>query len=332
MRSSKVKEFFVFLSKLLLCMLPLAVWLIYIMCFPFLYMDSEYPYWKQQRDYIYSRHEAVDLVVIGDSIAKSSYIPKEMEGINTINLGLGGATPIEMYYTLKVYLQNNDKPKYVVCTYNPNSLKVNNQFINRTLYFRYLTYSQIQEISRVGKSLNESEFYGSEFNKTVLSYYLGTPQKYLPSVFNATFVGRRSINRNGYNSVQEDLGFMLFGLAEYCGNISSLGDDYFECRPINKYYLDKTIELCNQNGIEFIYEPAAVNAATYQYYIQTNLKKSIETFYLSLSTQYNNPKINHTILQFSDDCFGDEAHLNMRGAQQYTKLFMEKLRRFGYVK
>ena len=66
--------------------------------------------WYHIKEVVNSTYnENIELIVIGDSRAKAAFIPSELPEINSFNLSLGGATPVEGYYILKKYLKGHIK-------------------------------------------------------------------------------------------------------------------------------------------------------------------------------------------------------------------------------
>ena len=58
--------------------------------------------------------------------------------INSINLSVGGGTPIEGYYTLLEYLKNNKKPLYILLSYGPFHFEQADWFWTRNVRFDFL--------------------------------------------------------------------------------------------------------------------------------------------------------------------------------------------------
>lgn len=56
----------------------------------------------------------VDVVFVGNSRAKLGFIPNEFSGYTSVNLGVGGSTPIICFYSLKRYLENNKPTKLII--------------------------------------------------------------------------------------------------------------------------------------------------------------------------------------------------------------------------
>src|SRR4051812_41524192 len=66
---------------------------------------------------IYDARVNADVVICGDSRAKLTYSPKILDsvlGTNSYNIGINGAMLPLQLARLKIYLQHNKKPKYII--------------------------------------------------------------------------------------------------------------------------------------------------------------------------------------------------------------------------
>jgi hypothetical protein len=101
------------IGKILLAALPLVVFAMITLCFPMRLFDKEYPMWQWQKDVLTDESTGADVVFLGDSLIQSGVMPT-LWGDDALSLALGGATPIEMRYSLEVYLANHDAPKLII--------------------------------------------------------------------------------------------------------------------------------------------------------------------------------------------------------------------------
>ena len=92
-------------------MLPLLVVCMYIRSHPLAFMDNEAPHylWNKIKTNT-AGGQTYDVLILGDSAANAAYMPEALSG-TTLNLALGGTTPVENYYTLQDWLAHNPAPK-----------------------------------------------------------------------------------------------------------------------------------------------------------------------------------------------------------------------------
>ena len=111
-----------FLVKCILALIPFILLVGYTWLNPMGYMDEEYPSWKYVKDVEEGRVVPVNKMdaklILGDSRAMADIVTTDM-GEDYVNLDMGGATSIEMYYTLRNYIRNNGAPKQVYIMFAP---------------------------------------------------------------------------------------------------------------------------------------------------------------------------------------------------------------------
>lgn len=100
------------------------------------YMDSDFPYWEQQNDYIRAKSDRQEIIFLGDSRTKAAVNPNGFCE-NAYNLALGGSTAVEMYYSLKRYLKYHPKPEMVIAAFAEYHYSSDEFFKTRNLYLHY---------------------------------------------------------------------------------------------------------------------------------------------------------------------------------------------------
>ncbi len=324
-----MKRYLTFTAKCILALLPLIVMVGYIRLCPMCYMDEEYPSWHYtkmvQKGRIKPVDQTRDVVILGDSRAMADIVP-EMLGDNYVNLGFGGATPIEMYFTLQDYVNHNGAPEEVMIMFAPFHYSYMDNYKTRTIYFNHLSFSQALEVNRKGKSLDAlscKEVSTSE----IYSRYLGLPDGYLPALINSNVCGRLAVNRQLYDEQINKRGHALYGKDP--GN----GDVNYEAGYENMkrdgehllitYYFEALLKLCSANGIKTTILQPPMNEASHD-----ALKKSYVREYTSYMTQLanDNPDIvfELEIPRYENRYFGDPSHLNEEGARVYTAALIDK--------
>ena len=132
---------FISLFFLLAVVIYAAIWLMPEMR----YMDGEYPYWMQQRDYARTDSDQKEILLLGDSTMKADVRAEKFHPA-AYNLALGGGTSIEMYYTLEDYLNHHPAPKMVILAFMPLHYRTEGAYWFRDTYFHYLDARRYMEV------------------------------------------------------------------------------------------------------------------------------------------------------------------------------------------
>lgn len=336
-----------FILKLICALLPLFAIILHTVLFPFGYMDTEYPSWKYTKDIINDATNAYtsisegadgptavfvtgkgtpETIILGDSRAMADLVPSEMSG-TTVNLAVGGATSIEMYYALETYIKNNGVPENAVIMFAPFHYSIIDNFWTRTAYFNFLSPSQIKDLISYADASNSETIMRKGYKNDLLSYMIRFPDKYLPALINSKFIGRYSENKSTYNTLACNLGYGEFGTADGCSdlnyetnyeNMHTTGD-----AVLLDMYLNRLLKLCSDNKINTILAIPPMNESSYN-----NLKPSyvieFSEYLNSLRLVYPAITIDWVIPCYEDKYFGDSSHLNRKGAEKFTKEFQEK--------
>ena len=314
-----------FLVKcLLVAGLPLIIWYSYIFTFKFYYMDEEFPYWMQQKDYINSTGDYNEMVVLGDSSAKAAIRPNQIKEYSVVNLSLGGANSPEMYYSLKTYLENYESPKLVICAFNPNYYIIQGGFLERNLYFHYFNGEQIKEVRELAKSLDDPYWNEDGIDIKIAKYFFYSPEMYLSAIYSAKFFGREEFNIASYKTLEEEKGWMLFNTNEGCSDLHPITEySSFNVNVLIDYYLNKIIELCEENEIQFIIEQTPINSSSFEK-VNENVKQQFIEYFEALSAMYPEVIVKKNLVQYDDIYFGDRKHLNQNGSIKYTNYVIEE--------
>lgn len=324
-----------FLAKCILALLPFLLLVGYTFLNPMGYMDEEYPSWKYVKDVQKGRLSPVDkrdaTLILGDSRAMADIVVTDM-GENYVNLGMGGATSIEMYFTLKEYIKNNGAPDRIFIMFAPFHYSYMDNYKTRTVYFHHLNLYDVLSI-RFSGFKNEDPAHGEpdEIDETDLSYilssYLRLPNVYLPALLNSHGFGRTDLNRDLYNEQVSQRGHALYGTMDGCDYLNYEAtytgmERGREHRLITRYF-SLLLKLCDEYDIETVVLQAPMNEASY---------KALDKNYVSEYTSYmghfinDNPKVvfEEDIPCYDNAYFGDSSHLNEKGARVYTEALLDR--------
>ncbi len=133
------------------------VWLVYyafVSCFflqIFRFTGSRAEFTREFFDsHLSATYPPIDLVVLGDSTAKSALNPLSMNYLFGINLALNGGTALSSYHLLERYLRDHPKPKCVLYVSQYNWNRNYAYFFDRIVNQRSLGFRELFAIWRFG--------------------------------------------------------------------------------------------------------------------------------------------------------------------------------------
>ena len=280
--------------------------------------DEEFASYQQTLDYINGSDEYNQVLIFGDSVAKAGIIPSVISE-KTYNISMAGATTIEQYYMLQDYLAHHEAPKTLIMMYFIGAYdSIDDFFWNRTIYFNCLTTQQFQEIAQNGA-------FSFEDKLKFFEYKWCSPRKYYAAIKNALFENRHEINQKEYETAVKSKGHHYFGTesAFEPNNVTITGKNHFQILDIIDFYLHKSIQLCEENGIQVILEQHPINESTYANMNQ-DYKREYLDYMKNLAERYPNILVNTDFNVCPSDWLGDFSHLNENGATKFTEGLKEK--------
>ncbi len=303
--------------------------------FDFFQMNYGYidcPMWKYSKDFIKGKINSGEpdpkLLIMGDSRAMAGVIPGEVSD-SANSLCLTGGSTVEIYYMIKDYLKNHTAPKAIFCSVSPNHLETHTEFFYRAVNYKFLSSMQVLEILNKARELNDYPFKwrepmaGNYFLEFFL-YRMDFILYYKAELTAGQFYKRREPNLQVYNSLKSSLGYMNFSPGSYSSDLNEEAKTpVFKPSPLLTYYLEKVFDLCAKNNIKIIYQTMPMNEASY-----AALTREYTSGYTDclqkMQNKYPSAVISSEIVQFTNDCFGDNSHLNGNGAKKMSQYIKEK--------
>lgn len=324
--------------NLILLSVPLIILIVYTWAVPMNYMSAEYVLWAEEHDYVNhaDRREApvsenmtgstAGTIIIGDSRAKSSVIPSDLND-SVYNIGIGGTTPVEMYYAAANYIDTYGAPKNAIIIFAPYHLcDIDNW--NQTLYYNYLSVPELADVYKNAVILDDPVINTKGWFTNALSYRLRLPGKYLAAEYDAHFTGNRAANEAKFKEVRNDRGWCEFGSDD--GNS---GTDYethhevFDSSPLVLLYYDKLLTLLNDSGVNVIVEQAPINQASADA-MHAEFMNGYTSYLEAQEIKYPAVSFVKDVPVYNNKYFGDNNHLNKAGAAVYTsglKQYLESI-------
>lgn len=304
--------------KCILALVPLWIICIFIAKSPLSYLsgDSVSAYWN--KEFTQAKQEKYyDVVILGDSMAATSFVP-ELLSDSTINLALSGSSPVEGYYTLKDYLDNNEAPTDVFVSYMDYHL-AHDDFTfatcNQVHKFSLNDYVEIYKtIKNTGAIQFEDLPIDSYWQKAVASsFYL--PSEYIASIINAIKDGGRATeNKGAYDNISLHYG-RACRMTNDISNSTGLKYDEFSVSSLQWNYYSRIVDLCESNGIKLhvIKLPLDYNTLfTDEYVAQVN------GFYMNIFEDSKLAEFRWYPADYATELFWDDYHMNQHGAYRFS--------------
>ena len=313
-----------FIGKCILAAIPAIALIAFTLLCPLCYMDEEYPAWRHAKmtaaGKLYDDTD-FDTVILGDSGAMSSIKP-ELVGDGCINLALGGATSIEMYYLLSDYLKHHDSPDTVVIMFAPFHYWHIDNYEKRTVYFRAIAAGDLLGLYDNAKAVGASSVLYDGFETSEISARLGLPNKYLPAIEAARFIGRYGGNVRSFEDITNTRGYGSFG------HESEWYDPSYETSyedmvidgdaKLVAMYLQKLLRLCEENGIHVRLIQPAVNTQTFEG-LNEHYYGAYRNFIKQAASVCSDIEYEDSLRVYDGQFFADPSHLNGKGAEKFTK-------------
>lgn len=316
-----IKDILKLIKRILILGLPLYILMLYAALKPMSFMPIEYTMWQEEKDFT-KEGRTVDTIIIGDSRAKSSIIPKEAaDGI--YNMAIGGCGPVEMYHAAKRFIKNGGSARRAVIIFAPyHFCDIDNW--GQTMNSNYLSLPELLKVYEDAAALNETDRLSEHYFMDVISYKLRLPNKYLASIYNARLNGREAENIAKYDSVRADLGYTEFGSDEGNDDLNyETHHEVFDYSPLVRLYYFRLLKLLSEEGIEVVIEQAPVSASSSEA-INDEFLKGLEDMLDEISNLYPDFTVVKELPVYDNKYFGDNNHLNHSGALKYTETFKEK--------
>ena len=220
--------------------------------------------WNQSITSI-TQNKEYKTIIVGDSSANAGFMPEALSD-TTINLSVLGTSPIEGYYILKEYLQNNQVPQDCFICYSDSHYHMMELYWDEIVSNHRLSFKDnVDIIANATDEVSSDSMYSAVCD--YLAYELSFASKYM-----TTFQGMlddiaNDIDRYADNQLAIEKAELHGGRYAYIGNQvfeTTQYREYTEMQSKQIYidYLTKMIELCQDNNtsVHFVKAPMPENA------------------------------------------------------------------------
>lgn len=284
------------------------------------YMPDGYGPLMAQKDHVMEDSTQQEILLLGDSRMKADVFAYEL-GDNVHNLALSASSPIELYYTLKNYMEHHPKPKAVFIAFAPMHYQVKGYYLRGLQCMRYFDNATIDEISKVIK-----EYDGKDYTNETFGYKYRLPNIYMKPILKGFIHSRWKENTETYQQAKDYRGrnFYEFGNKEMKEVHSpELTQESFICLGFINHYMEKAIELCLVNNIPIYIEQMPMGNPGYDMLVERGYIADHTQYMKQLHDKYQIP-VNYDIPVYPAECFFDDSHLNEKSAEKFTADFRKK--------
>ncbi len=312
------------LKKAILLILPVyLLWFLYVEYMPMYYNSPNNTRWyfiKESLDKEYKIPKS-DYIFLGESRVNAGLDFTKIP--NSYSFASGGATSIEMYYILKKYIKNYQKPKKVFISISPRFLSEIFAFYPYFIRNKLVSYSKMQEIC---SNLQEGD--------TTLGN--APMRKYILHKFNYLIYYQNDVKENNvfgaYSKNKKMINEMLkMKGGRFHPNLKAKSSDLNEETKYNCFkpskiitiYLDKIFKLCEKEEIELEFFFMPMNESSYKE-LKPQFIKEYKLYIQKHQKKYPQFNISDSIFFYKDEFFGDASHLNQDGKKVFTSNFIKK--------
>lgn len=292
---------------------------------PMKYMDNEYPYWINQKDYIRTAGAGREILFLGDSAFQAAILPQAIAP-NAYVLALGGATPLEMHYTLTEYLKHHEKPESIYLAFIPIHYADMESYRTRNLYFHYFPWREV-----VSSQWNICRRDDLPLQRCLgdiaedMEYVLRLPTKYFRTMYDSG-MKREAFNLAEYHKIREARGHKHFGLsADWHKSYQPYPGWLQPFRPLGSldFYLREIIRICQEQEIALHVLQNPMHEFDYRLTKESGYYDAFLA-YMERLREETGASVMMEIPVYEVEYFGDNLHVNEAGAKRYTEYVRQR--------
>jgi hypothetical protein len=300
---------------------------VYVHCFPMNFLKRDYAVWSHQIAFASTPGEDDPAVLIlGDSRVQAAIIPKRM-GASVRSLAFGSATPADTWLLFERYLENHRPPRALLVAFAPFHLlepTSHDLFWVRTVRYKLWPIRDdlalIARARELGVPLVDADV-GHGVLLEWLLHRFNYPGYYVPALRNARLWGRRAKNRQTAAEIEASRGHLYYGASEFSHGLNrDVYRDGFAASPLYDAYLRDLLTRASAVGSRVLLTTMPMNASSFEA-LEPGFVADYEAYLEVLAADFPEASIQTRIRSLPDDHFGDEHHLNSRGAERVTDEF-----------
>ena len=291
------------------------------------FLPGEYAVWASKRQII-AGCPSFATVVLGDSRAAAAFVPSRIP--DSVNYALGGATPIELFYTAERILACPQAPRRVLLSISMPQLTRAAYFWQRSALFGFLSFAELEQVRRRSRALGDQTVFAAPTIgdvDAILTNWLYAhqfPSFYAAYLVNEAVVARLQSNQRIGSEIARSGGQHLYGSDPGSDGVSDDGlDREFRAAPILDDYLRRMVALFAARGTELDFVGVPMNDATYRS-VTPAAARGFRDYIASLAKSFPGFHVaGDPLPHWNDRWFGDSAHLNAAGADRFSERVAE---------
>lgn len=335
-------------AKLLWLILPVYLLIFtYIESMPVYYNSQNNNRWYYMKQRLNEPLQAgkINVLFLGESRVNAGIDINQIP--ESWSFAAGGATAIEMYYSLIKYLKNNEKPTIIYFSLSPRSMTSIYSFWEFAVRNNFFSFSEIHRILELsnqlenhntlgytvfteadiaaGRNTEENRHYTPPFLK-----YTGYKINFLPyyqlDIRNNFLFAAKNDNLQMIAQMDSMRGRRFHPVVEKKGSSGlnyETGMSHFTVPPLLDFYLKKLLNTCVEENIYVIFEPSPMNVSSVEV-LKNQFIKEYKNYIHNLENQFPTFYFTDTFYTYPDSLFGDPSHLNPTGRDKFTRFLIEK--------
>jgi hypothetical protein len=301
------------------------------------FLETEYGVWQAKLDMI-DACDLGDVVILGDSRASAGLIPQQLHP-GASNFALSGTGPIEADFELRRMLRCPKLPKIAVLSFSPHQFEHIDWFWRRSARFGLFSYADLEEIRDAEQSISPGLIYQSAYgseppgavkNWLHVSHF---PPYEFADLIGSAVVGRLNDNRRAYQDTLKARGQHLVGNYQQCAEAPDGEiDTRFSPTPLIDRYYERLIGDLHSNGIDIIIMQTPMSELS-----ASKMTAEFESQFAAYLSdrgagRYVTPATDALFPVRANCDFGDEVHLNQRGADAFSTMMKRQLELGGRIR
>ena len=259
-------------------------------------------------------------IIIGDSKAECCL---NLESY--VNFSMGGATPVEGFFLLKRIFARGGAPASVVFSFSPHHIHTQDLFEASTVFYELFEEEEIKEVYQHASRLDDNNYLQPKWYARRELDKLPIPNFFRDALTNLIllsfddFLPRRRPERN-LSSPTNRYGNKIN--SQVPGENTEFLYRLRETSRVNLLYLEMSVSLLRDRGVPFTFVTMPNNS---------DMKKPVDMWYSSLYSKVRNLGFAECFqepLNFENPYFADTGHMNIEGAELFSKYLQTHLLEF----
>ncbi len=313
---------------------------VFIEFFPFFYNSKNNNRWHYLSERLRNgvSEQNIEVLFLGESRVNAAIDVNKIK--NTWSFAAGGATSIEMFYTLVNYLKINPKPQIIYYSLSPRSMIELFSFWDFAVRNDFFYYNEIAEIIRISGELEKHKTLQTIIETAGdigVATNIQKKQTSVPPIlkyfsYRANYIGyfqldiRQSsiVGAKEENLREFEIMDSMRGRRPHPALTTDYPKENYETQlkhflppRLLHYYFMRTLDLCNKSGIKVIFEFSPMNETSVAC-LKPSFVSEYQVYMQKIAEKYPAFEISDSIITYPDNQFGDPSHLNKSGRERFT--------------